>query len=225
MTAGGQTHHFQAHDLVLARTSQETFSFENSVGFSALEIHVPPLLIEQMDIEPLAGIHTRSLGGQDPVIKTARQLLGYLRKSSRSFFQTSKSEAFVGFGLAMTTLGYAFTQDKTGRAQLRQGNITGLETARQALLAHFDQAPKISELAAISGLSSTRFKELFRQQFGCAPYTLYQAHRMEHACHLLQRKNVTETAMELGYSNVSHFSASFQKHFGCTPSKWQRLAI
>ncbi|BAU38698.1 regulator protein PchR [Acetobacter pasteurianus NBRC 101655] len=225
ITSGGRTHHFQARDLVLARTSPEAFRFENSAGFSALEIHVPPLLLEQMEITPPAGIHARSLELQDPTLKTARQLLGYLRTRSRPLVPASKSETFVGFGLAMTTLGYAFTQEKTGRAHLRQGNIIGLEAARQALLARFDQAPKISELAATCGLSPTRFKELFRQHFGCAPYTLYQAHRMEHACHLLQRKNVTETAMELGYSNVSHFSASFQKHFGCTPSKWQRLTI
>ncbi|WP_265733695.1 helix-turn-helix domain-containing protein [Acetobacter ascendens] len=48
---------------------------------------------------------------------------------------------------------------------------------------------------------------------------------MEQARHLLRHKNVTETAMEIGYSNVSHFSAAFQRQFGCAPSMWQRQIL
>nr|WP_283091788.1 AraC family transcriptional regulator [Gluconobacter sp. Dm-62] len=123
----------------------------------------------------------------------------------------------------MTTLGYAFTAWNVEQAQSNERHATCLETARQTLLRNFDQAPTITQLAVMCGLSPTRFKELFRQQFGCGPYAYYQAHRMKYACHLLQQKNVTQTAMELGYSNVSHFSAAFQRQFGCSPSKWQRI--
>lgn len=221
MKAGGQSHHFQACDLVLAHTSPESFTFENSAEFSALEIHVPSLFLEQLKIESLSGIQTRSLGLQDPVMKTARQLFGYLRATQRSCSQARGSDMLVGYGLAMTTLGHAFTPRNMKLPQLNARTTASLENARQALLKHFDQAPTIPQLAAMCDLSPTRFKELFRQQFGCAPYALYQMHRMEHARHLLQQKNVTETAMELGYSNVSHFSAAFQKQFGCTPRKWQ----
>lgn len=225
MKAGGRIHHFQTCDLILARTSRETFTFENSAEFSALEIHVPPLLLGEMNIGSLPGIQARSLKPQDPAIKTARQLLGYLRMANPSGLQVARQEVLIGYGLAMTTLGYAFASCEAKRLELNGKKTARLEIARQALLKHFDRAPTILQLAAMCDLSPTRFKELFRQQFGCPPYTLYQAHRMEHARSLLRQKNVTETAMELGYSNVSHFSAAFQRQFGYTPSKWQRLIL
>ena len=226
MHAGGRTHHFQTCDLILARTAPEAFTFENSAEFSALEIHIPPGLIEQMHIDPPSGIVARNMGRRDPVVHNARQLFSYLHTAPGKGGYAPHAQALVGYGLAMTVLGHAFMHGSAGTVpQVAEKNRTGLEAARQALLERFDRAPTISQLAAISGLSQTRFKELFRERFGCAPYALYQAHRMEHACRLLRDRNVTETAMDLGYSNVSHFSAAFQRQFGCSPGKWQRLML
>lgn len=218
MKAAGQVHHFQARDLIMARTSAESFTFENSAEFSALEIHVPSPLLEQMQIEHFPRIQRRSLELQDPALKTAKQLFGYLRTIPAA----QSPETLVGYGLAMTMLGYAFTTQKTARSQLTAKTIHELENARKALLARLDQAPTIPQLAALCDLSPTRFKELFSRQYGCGPYTLYQSHRMEYARSLLERLNVTETAMELGYSNVSHFSAAFQRKFGYLPSRVKR---
>lgn len=221
MHANGQTHHFQTHDLVLARTAAEFFTFENSAGFSALEIHVPPRLLEQMQLIAPDGIVSRAIQPQDPALKTARHLLSYLRTNTHTPMPPACPQALVGYGLAITLLGYAFTHGTPARATPHKHR--GLEAAKRALLAQFDQSPSLTELAAISGLSLTQFKTLFRQHYGCAPYTLFQTHRMEYARTLLRTKNVTETAMELGYSNISHFSAAFQRQFGCAPSQWQRL--
>ena len=43
--------------------------------------------------------------------------------------------------------------------------------------------------------------------------------RMKRAAGLLRggRFNVTEAAMEVGYSSLSHFSLAFHEHFGCCP--------
>jgi AraC-like DNA-binding protein len=43
--------------------------------------------------------------------------------------------------------------------------------------------------------------------------------RMEKAAELLRSGefNVTEAAMEVGYSSLSHFSAAFHETFGCCP--------
>lgn len=221
MRARGRTHHFQARDLVLARTSAEIFTFENSADFSALELHVPQWVLEQMNMAPPAGLRSRSLGCQEPGLQTARQLLAYLRATSLHPCAPASPQALVGYGLAMTTLGYAFAEATKDQSRGTDGTAPDLEAARQALLERFDRAPTIPQLAALCELSPTRFKELFRQQFGCAPYAFYQAHRMEHARDLLARRNVTDTAMELGYSNISHFSAAFQRQFGYTPSQWR----
>ena len=43
--------------------------------------------------------------------------------------------------------------------------------------------------------------------------------RLERAAHLLRagKHNVTETALEVGYNSLSHFSAAFHEAFGCCP--------
>ena len=40
---------------------------------------------------------------------------------------------------------------------------------------------------------------------------------------MLKQRGVTETAIALGYSNVSHFSSAFKKQHGLLPSEMKKL--
>lgn len=53
-------------------------------------------------------------------------------------------------------------------------------------------------------------------------HAYFQAERMRHAKDLLPANSVTETAVLLGYTNVSHFSSAFRRHFGVLPSAARR---
>jgi AraC-like DNA-binding protein len=46
--------------------------------------------------------------------------------------------------------------------------------------------------------------------------------RIDHAAKLLEAGdyNVTETALEVGYNSLSHFSKAFQEEKGCLPSEF-----
>ena len=45
---------------------------------------------------------------------------------------------------------------------------------------------------------------------------------MVRAAELLQgQANVSETAYAVGFKSVSHFSESFRRHYGVTPSAWR----
>lgn len=76
--------------------------------------------------------------------------------------------------------------------------------------------------------------ELIGREIGCSHYYLSRTFsgetgftipqylrklRMERAAELLRsgKCNVTEAAMEVGYSSLSHFSSAFQETFGCCP--------
>ncbi|GAN61113.1 AraC family transcriptional regulator [Acetobacter cibinongensis] len=222
MTTNGKSHHFQARDVILATLHQQTFSFENSDEFSALEIHVPGHFLKTMQLPVSEKIECQAVELQSKTFKVARELFLLSQNNATGAASCTAPEQLIRFGLATTLLGYALTHTSPKTATPPAYSPIPLEKVRQALLQRYDRAPAITDLAQMCQVSPTRLKQAFKKQFGCGPYSFYQIHRMEHASRLLHSNSVTETAMELGYSNISHFSAAFQKQFGCTPSQWQR---
>lgn len=100
-----------------------------------------------------------------------------------------------------------------------------LEAARERLLSDLAAPPTIADLARETGLNQLKLKRGFKALFGHSIYALFQRERMDRARHLLCDHGVTETAMILGYSNVSHFSAAFRKQFGVLPREARRGAL
>lgn len=100
-----------------------------------------------------------------------------------------------------------------------------LLAARDRLLRDLDAPPTIAELSRETGLNQLKLKRGFKQIFGSSIYALFQRERMDRARQLLQDHDVTETAMLLGYSNVSHFSSAFRKQFGVLPREARRGAL
>ena len=82
--------------------------------------------------------------------------------------------------------------------------------------------PSLQALADEIGLSLKKLKEGFKQLYGNTVYQFVLDHKMNHARQLLVTgsHNVNEVALELGYSNSSHFIDAFKKKFGTTPKKY-----
>lgn len=89
--------------------------------------------------------------------------------------------------------------------------------ARDRLLQDLSAPPTIQQLSLEVGLNQLKLKQGFKTLFGTSIYALFQKHRMEQARILLKQQNVTEVAMTMGYSNVSHFSTAYRKQFGILP--------
>ncbi|EPY01061.1 AraC family transcriptional regulator [Magnetospirillum fulvum MGU-K5] len=120
-------------------------------------------------------------------------------------------------------LGSYQSQEEGGPVSWRERKA--LLMARERLLLDLSAPPTIAELARETGLNQLKLKRGFKALFGHSIYALFQRERMDRARALLQRYGVTETAMRLGYSNVSHFSAAFRKQFGVLPSEARRGAL
>ncbi|MCC8107985.1 MAG: AraC family transcriptional regulator [Planctomycetes bacterium] len=83
---------------------------------------------------------------------------------------------------------------------------------------------RIEDLAEAACLSESRFKGKFREQLGVPPVEYLLRRRTEMAADLLakNRKSLTEIALDLGFSSVQHFSATFKRFFGESPLVWLR---
>jgi len=115
-------------------------------------------------------------------------------------------------------------------ARLEQKSVHGLVTLKpsererlclvQKILAD-DMAnpPTLAELARKAGLNETKLKKGFKHLFGTTVFGYLTDLRMERGRQLLAKgdMNVTEVSYEVGYSNRTHFTRAFTRHFGCSP--------
>jgi AraC-like DNA-binding protein len=81
------------------------------------------------------------------------------------------------------------------------------------------EPPGLGELARRVGASPFHFSRLFSKHAGMTIPQFIRKLRVERAAELLSSGgcNVTEAALEVGYSSLSHFSKAFCKIMGCCP--------
>nr|WP_315027676.1 AraC family transcriptional regulator [uncultured Chryseobacterium sp.] len=105
---------------------------------------------------------------------------------------------------------------------LNTKDIETIYQVRERMLRKLENPPVIKDLAAESGMSSTKLKRLFKQIFGNSIFSYYQEFRMKEAALLLQEKkySVSEIGYMLGFTNLSHFSKVFNEHIGMKPKQY-----
>ena len=83
---------------------------------------------------------------------------------------------------------------------------------------------RVQDLAAICGLSASRFAHLFRDATGMSPLRRLHELRLERARELLKRTSlsVQDVMALVGATDASHFSRDFRNHFGMTPREYRR---
>jgi AraC-like DNA-binding protein len=91
--------------------------------------------------------------------------------------------------------------------------------AKAVLAAHLEEALSLEELGRRVGCSPFYLSRTFTQETGMTISQWLRAIRLERAAELLRTRtcNVTEAAMQVGYSSLSHFSQAFRETFGCCP--------
>lgn len=87
--------------------------------------------------------------------------------------------------------------------------------------------PSISSLAKTACMSPSKLKAMFKSVYGYSLYAYYNKNRMLRARNLMKELNLSikEVGYEIGYSNLSQFTAAFKKEFGVTPKEYQRQMI
>lgn len=82
----------------------------------------------------------------------------------------------------------------------------------------------LSELARIAGMPVDTFARHFKAETGMAPYAYVIERRMRRAESLLRAGSLPISAMafELGFSSQSHFTSTFRRITGTTPSAYRK---
>jgi len=92
--------------------------------------------------------------------------------------------------------------------------------AREQLDVEFAEAWSVSDLARSVGMSMFHFTRVFTALTGLPPHRYLLKARLNAARSMLREgRSVTETCFACGFGNLSHFTRSFERRYGCTPSR------
>lgn len=94
-----------------------------------------------------------------------------------------------------------------------------VEKAAALVRAHFAEPLTLEELGQRVGCSPFYLSRTFTEQMGMTLTQFLRQVRLERAAELLRsgKFNVTQAALEVGYSSIGHFSTAFHETFGCCP--------
>jgi AraC-like DNA-binding protein len=101
-----------------------------------------------------------------------------------------------------------------------------LHIAREYLEANFLRQVSLAEIAAAAGVHRVHLSREFRRYFSTTVGEFLRRKRIEHACQLVSSTQIplAEIAMTCGFSDQSHFSATFRRQIGLTPAKYRQTA-
>lgn len=90
--------------------------------------------------------------------------------------------------------------------------------------ANLDHDIRLSDLAALTGLSVFHFSRVFKLATGSTPYHYVSVRRMTHCCRLLASGDLdmASVALACGFANQSHFTSAFTKAMGISPGRYRR---
>ena len=88
------------------------------------------------------------------------------------------------------------------------------------MLSNFHFNIPVEKFAQLTGRSLAGFKRDFQKTFGMAPRHWLQEKRLTEARHLIETRHKKPSAiyLDLGFESLSHFSHSFKKKFGKSPT-------
>jgi AraC-like DNA-binding protein len=133
--------------------------------------------------------------------------------AQRLWYQAKTLEVMAGFLYCAPAGKEFFCQRQQRVSQDRVDRVIAI------LKKNLAEPPTLEALGTQVGCSSFYLSRIFSQQMGKTISQYLRQLRMERAAELLRdsKLNVTQVAMEVGYSSSSHFSVAFHETFGCCP--------
>lgn len=105
---------------------------------------------------------------------------------------------------------------------LRSEDIERVRCAKDILARNLESPPELSDLASAVGTNHCSLNRGFREIYGETVFGYLRVMRLMEAKRLMEEegKNVTETALRVGYNSIPSFSRAFSEFFGQNPSMY-----
>jgi AraC family transcriptional regulator len=102
-----------------------------------------------------------------------------------------------------------------------------VKRARAYIEAHLESRMETGELADLLSYSKSHFSRAFKRSLGMTPMTYVISRRVERAKLMMTttRQQLTEIALECGFSDHSHLNRCFRRMVGTSPGRWRRTVV
>jgi AraC-like DNA-binding protein len=223
---------FQPRDAVLMRCGSYFAEFLTSVGFTTSEVivvHLYPDILKKIFENELSGIASTLKEKQRfiSVNKYANnELIKIYIESLRIYFHNPAlvNDNLIILKLKELIILLAKTENAQSIAQLISSLFSKKEYSfREVIEAHLYTESSIEKLALLTHQSVSSFKREFTKIFGDSPAHYFKHKKLERAAELLGATNqrIGDIAFNCGFSDLAHFSKSFQSKYGVSPSQFK----
>ena len=193
-------------------------------GDSSLVLLIEPAMLREIAPapllrtgEPLAFVQERLR--IDP---RAQALVAMLRHSLREAI----AEPLEAESLALTLAQRALGPRTSHAAGASRGRQRLADRTKLVLASDLSRRWTLAEIAAEIGVSPVYLTQVFQQVEGLPLYRYHLRLRLARALDLLgEYEELSQLALDLGFSSHSHFSAAFQQTYGRSPSEFREAAI
>jgi len=119
------------------------------------------------------------------------------------------------------------SENRCGKIILNSEEKQKICTAEKFLVGNLQSPPTLKHLSIVAGLSANKLQAGFHALYGNSVFAYLKEYKMQTAKMLLEEghSNVSEAAWNVGYVNVSHFSAAFKKRFGILPKQFSKSIL
>lgn len=208
------------------------YFFIGGKQINTLGIHIPVTTFNHyiQDIDGQTSTNFQQLLGQKSLLQFQQPLDMNTSQLARQMMHASysnmtpnifiESKALELFSLAV----HHFLMDRYPVKLLPSITRTDLErlhNAQELLLSRMENPPTLMELSRMIGLNDYKLKTSFKAVYGKTVFGYLREKRLEKALQLLKsgETRVAEAAVEVGYTNASHFADAFRKQYGINPSE------
>ena len=112
--------------------------------------------------------------------------------------------------------------DQQEHIELPEKPFKAIQRAHEYLMEHLSQNTPLYTLSSVAGLSAYHLLRVFRDHFGLPPHAFQIQQRINLAQKMLaDGVPIVQVALEVGFSDQSHFTKKFKSLVGATPRQYQ----
>lgn len=154
-------------------------------------------------------------------LRDADALLDAMAAMERSMAESKVDEPMLSGEIhrMMCRCFYPAPQDKEG------GYTADVERIKAYIRAHYIEKIKVKDLARRANMSDAYFSRVFKKETGFSPYEYLLLCRLDAAKDLLQKTDMTISAVayQVGFNSSSNFIFTFTTKVGKSPNQFRKL--